>query len=787
MVSLSSIKIEQNSAGYATGHPSRLAKSLFLALAAIALIYATFAGFRTVWDPDLGWQMATGRWVAQRHHIPSNDVFSYTASGQPWIYPLGSELIFYAVYRTGGFALLSWLGAVACAGTVALLLRRGTALAAGIAILAIPLIADRTTPRAEMFTIVLFAAYLSILWQNYRSSDARLWLLPVLMVAWVNLHLGFIAGLTLIAGFIGLDVLELLSQPPRRSDALRRLRHALPWYAVTAAATMLNPWGWRLYQAIARQNNAMEQHSHFISEWASSGWNFNGPFPRFSELPLQHTLTVIMFVALLGAAVGLFTRRLGVSILLLGAMYESMRHFRMQGLTACMVVVLAAGVLSPAWLPWGELIPRPRLRTAVAVTAAVLFAALAAWRIFEYQSNRVYLASSSRAEFGAGLAAWFPEAAAEFMLREDLPRNIFNSYNDGGFLVWSIGRKYPDYIDGRAIPFGQAALPRELQLRESPLDSKNWQQEADFRNINTLILPIDGKEIAFEQLEDFCTARNWAPVYFDEMAIVLVRRTPANAEVVNRLQVNCATATLPAHKLPHNAWAYEHWLNAAYELAVLRRDREALAASDSAMAIYPYNARLRRIRGNILFALSRRAEAEQEWLAALGLNDGDSSVNAAVWAKLAEMYEQQGRASDAVHAWQETVQLTPEAEIASQPILKALRAHALLRLARLFVLAGQPRPALQALDEAVHSAPSAMMEATTGRSFQFDIAQGRSAAWRSAGDLQQATSFAEQAVQLDPQASDAWSHLAKLYEREGRIDDQHRAEERAQVLAAQKP
>ncbi len=202
--------------------------------------------------------MATGRWVAQHHHIFSTDVFSYTSDGEPWIYPVGSGLIFYAAFLLGGFALISWLGAAACVGTIALLLRRGSAVSAAIAILAVPLIATRTTPRAEIFTVVLFAAYLSLLWENYQTGRAALWLLPLLMIAWVNLHLGFVAGLGLIAAFVGVELLELPSSDSRRREAIQRLKRALPWYAVTVVATLVNPWGWGLYQALVRQNQAMD-------------------------------------------------------------------------------------------------------------------------------------------------------------------------------------------------------------------------------------------------------------------------------------------------------------------------------------------------------------------------------------------------------------------------------------------------------------------------------------------------------------------------------------------------
>src|SRR5271157_5560997 len=210
--------------GSSTAGDSAPTRRFFLLLAFLALTYAFLAGLRTVSDYDLGWQMATGRWVIQHHHIPSVDVFSYTAQGNPWIYPVGAGLLFYGAYLIGGYALISWIGAAACVAAVALLLRRGTAVSAGIAILAVPLIAFRTTPRADMFTVVLFAAFLSLLWQNYRTGRAPLWLLPLLMVAWVNLHFGFAAGLGLIGAYVTVELLEMITDSLRRASALQRLR-----------------------------------------------------------------------------------------------------------------------------------------------------------------------------------------------------------------------------------------------------------------------------------------------------------------------------------------------------------------------------------------------------------------------------------------------------------------------------------------------------------------------------------------------------------------------------------
>jgi tetratricopeptide (TPR) repeat protein len=196
---------------------------------------------------------------------------------------------------------------------------------------------------------------------------------------------------------------------------------------------------------------------------------------------------------------------------------------------------------------------------------------------------------------------------------------------------------------------------------------------------------------------------------------------------------------------------------------------------------------LRRIRAVALYAVGRRTEAEEEWLTALALSPGDAVGNASVWSQLADMYEKQGRIPEAVHAWQHSVSLATDSPNASNVPLKITKARALVRLSRLYIEAAQPRAALQALDEAMRNATPGMLRPSGGRTFSFNVAQGRAAAWWALGDAKQATSFEEEAVKLDPDASDAWTHLAKLYAKQGRVEEQHRAEARATALGTPQP
>ncbi len=701
---------------------------MFLGLATIALIYAFLAGLRTVSDPDTFWQLATGRWVTHHHRVFSTDVFSYTAQGQPWIYPVGSGVVLYAVYLIGRYALLSWLGAVACAGTVALLLRRGSAISAAIAIIAVPLIAGRTAPRAEMFTVVLFAAYLSILWQNYRTGRGQLWLLPLLMIAWVNCHLGFVAGLALILAFVGIDFLEILFSGPRRVEAVERLKRALPWFLATPLATLVNPWGWGIYSALARQNRVMSVHSGWIAEWGSIPLNWAVAASIFSLSSRNGTFYLLMAIALIAALVALFQRQWGAAILLIASIYLGAQHVRMDGLTACVVIVVGGAFLSSALRQTVSRIANPRTRMVIAVCAIALFAPLVVMRVV----NAIKSRNDSGGTFGTGLDWRYPQRAAVFIEMQKPPEEIFNTYDEGGYLVWEFGFQHRDYFDGRAIPFGPESFAHEAELLQSSLDSELWRREADRYNINTIILPLNRFESVLGLLKGFCKSEDWRPVYLDEVSIVLVRRTAKTEDLIKRFPVDCSTAPLPAGGISQSrSGAFNQWANAASVLAVLGRDTEALAATEKAGEIYPDSSFVPWMRGNIFSTRDLRSDAEREYLKAISLQPHESLL----WFSLATLYKHEGRIAETVRAQRRGI------DLASTP-----QPNELLKLAQLYLDTQQPRAALSTLDKAVRSATPDLIAASGARSFAYDVAMGRARAWRSLGDAKRAATFEEEAV-----------------------------------------
>jgi tetratricopeptide (TPR) repeat protein len=751
----------------------------------LALSYALLAGLRTVSDFDLGWQLATGRTLVEHHQIPRVELFSYTAHGNEWIYPPFSGAIFYLLYLVGGYSALSWLGALACAATVAFLCGAGGRLTAILAIVAVPAIAFRTIPRAELFTTVLFAAVLAIVWNHHAGRRVRVWILPVIFLCWVNLHLGFISGL----GILGAGILFELCDLPfaeRRGAAFERLKRVVPWFAASFVATMVNPWGWRIYEALYRQNKVMQVHSAFISEWSSVQLNslawrqaLNARDPASADWWLIGAAVAAILVAL-------WKKRFGPAMVLTAGIYLSLQHIRLQGLFAILAVVIGGALLgeiaktvaasgaarSNEGEREAETAAGSRVSPRIAFLGVAVLALLAGIRVADLVSDRYYLDAGQLSLFGTGPSWWYPERAMAFLEREHLPRNIFHDYALGGYLTWRIGEEYPDFVDGRYIPFGKELFAEQKQLMSAGPDSAEWQKAAEHWRINTLIFSVARYAgLGTFPLQEYCASKAWRLVYLDDVSAIFLRDAAENAGAIGKLGIHCENAAIaPPAMASGNSYRaraerFNALMNAASIFYALARDTEAATALEQAEQLFPNNPNLHLVKAQFYSATNRFDEAEREYLRVVRTSPSDVA-----WYALARLYAGEHRYAEALHCMQEAVPL-------SLVPYERLRGMGVLH-----VYLNQPQEALTAFERAEEKSPYRGDSSNLGGQFNAQVAEGRARAYRQLADVDRAVIEQESAVRLSPENAAWWTELAELYQVQGQAEKAAQAREKAQAM-----
>jgi hypothetical protein len=232
----------------------------------------------------------------------------------------------------------------------------------------------------------------------------------------------------------------------------------------------------------------MTAQLQWIPEWGSVPLNWTVMSTGLLLRDPGGAFFLMLLIAAVTVTVAVLRKELAAAVFLSGATVLAVEHIRFEALFGIVTVVVGADVLTSALTSLRGKVRKLGLETArygTALTLGIAFfaAALACLRSVDLVSDRTYLGSTDLGSFGAGLSWWFPERAASFLERENIPGQIFNTHNEGGYFTWRLGSKYLDYVDGRSIPFGSGLVKRNSELMATPPESPVWQREAEHYNI----------------------------------------------------------------------------------------------------------------------------------------------------------------------------------------------------------------------------------------------------------------------------------------------------------------
>lgn len=404
---------------------------------------------RQLWDPGIGWHLATGRYILATGSIPHQDVFSFTAADHPWIQ-------YYWLFDTAA-ALLERLGGLPLYATVCMLIyaavplllyrrmmRMGAAILPALLLSALAQIVlmSHALARPHVVTYLLFAFFLGRLddVDTGRRTPASLWILPPLAALWCNLHAGFLAGVALAGIFTVVAVARALAT---RDPAARR---AAWTFGILLAALLL---------ATAANPNGFELHRDAIHHL---GMRTTGAFAEFASPDFQApTRPVLCFellvLATLATAVVAGRRiawvELALLVFFLHQALHAVRHINLFAIVAAPIVARELSVLLTEQFPaWAA-----RWR-AIALEQAAL------------RSERLYVPAIAVGVLALALggASGFPTtlddqqlsrgAAAYIAAHPDRITRPFNTDNVGGALIYRFGPALRVFFDDRIYVYG---------------------------------------------------------------------------------------------------------------------------------------------------------------------------------------------------------------------------------------------------------------------------------------------------------------------------------------------
>ena len=535
---------------------------IFVAL--LGLLVLTNLSVRLLGDAGIGWHIRTGQLILATHAIPRADPFSsaITAAISPitagtpwlaweWLYDvlvgwlesaagLNGVVLFTALIIAG---LFSW--------TFRLLLRRGTnvfvalilvllaASAAMIHFLARPHVVS------WLFTVVWFwilessekgcAGFPSDSSDSpaaYAAKDGRgrrLWLLPLLMLVWVNVHGGFLVGFVFLAIYWFSAVWQWFRlKGVRFEEVLRKIRagkrvRALAFTGILSAlATFANPYGWRLHVHIYRylSNRFLMDH---IDEFQS---------PNFHYVAQKCFAGLLLLTLVALAAKRRQASETGVSpaLVVLFAVYSGLYASRNIPVSSLLLILLIGPRLSDAMESLAEKLADRRIAVRWRGLASTQF--LQRMEAIE-QTLRGHLWPIAAimltcwvAAHGGKLGATplmdahfdgkrFPVAGVNYLEKQDVQGPLLSPDYWGGYLIYRLYPRVKVVVDDRHDFYGEEFLKSYLKMvRVEP----GWEEFLQQHQAHCVIVP---KDSALANI--IAETPGWQPIYRDDVAAVFVR------------------------------------------------------------------------------------------------------------------------------------------------------------------------------------------------------------------------------------------------------------------------
>jgi len=464
-------------------------------------------------DAGIGWHIRTGQQILTTHSIPRVDPFSSQIQ-KPWIaWEWMYDVVVGSLDRSAGLNGVVWFTSVVIAGTFAvvfrMMLRRGAGLFVAIVLTLLAIAASMIHFLARPHVLSwLFAAVwfwiLDSMESRATGCDRRVWILPALMLIWVNLHGGFLLGFVLLAIYwLGSVVSGLRLKQTRIEDALqkiaagRRVRVLTLAGLASAIASLVNPYGWALHRHIYEYltNRFFMDH---IDEFQSP--NFHGV--------AQRSFLVILLIAVAALAGSGRKLRLSHVLLMLFAIYAGMYASRDIPVSS-IFLVLIVGPLIPS-VHWGGF--SQRIAVLESGLRGHIWPVLVAGISLGIAFNGGHIGSEAlmNAHFDPQR---MPVAAVNFVQESGVRVPVLSPDYWGGYLLY---RLYPHnhvVIDDRHDFYGEGLLRSYLTMIHL---EPGWEDFLKWRS-GCLVLP---RKAALSTI--LSGTPGWKTVYSDDVAVVFL-------------------------------------------------------------------------------------------------------------------------------------------------------------------------------------------------------------------------------------------------------------------------
>ncbi|MBA3828704.1 MAG: hypothetical protein H0X33_07190 [Taibaiella sp.] len=514
----------------------------FSRLPVIITCLAAFAvGMKQLREPDIWWQLLSGRWMLEHSAITRTDDFSYTMMGHKWV----NVKWLYEVCIAGLEKALSPLAVLllqsaVCVAIILLLLKiiKSVATTAGVYVyrsvapiallLFLAIVEYRMCGRPEMISHLLCTVFLYML-MRYTGDIKKLGLLVLLQCLWANMHEGYPIGLVMIGAAVpGSYIAYLLT---KEIKYLQQTGQMLLVLIAAVLIILLNPNGVQLWKQPFEI-----YHQVWANKYTTELYSFTQP-QYWTIQAVCHVIVLFSVLVYWWRAI-LNARKDRTEILYTPATLTYLFliiAFGYLALTANRNIIFSEIILVPSVaMMLSALARRMKADKWKAAKNATMYAAvIAAVFYITIVSNVFYKATASSNRYGLHISMLHnPTGAADFIEAHNIQGRAFSDYFISSYLLWRFYPRFRSYIDLRDLDVFPAPFFDEyFSLYNHPNTFHQLDSQYHFNYVvlsTSQLLPLQ---------EKLYWEKGYNIVYADPVAVIYLKENDANRNINSNMAI----------------------------------------------------------------------------------------------------------------------------------------------------------------------------------------------------------------------------------------------------------
>jgi len=471
-------------------------------------------------NSDIGRHIKNGEIFIKEHKIIKTNYYSYTLKdnltiNHHWL----SGVVYYIVQNYFGFTGLSIFNTLL--NLIALLIffliakkKTNIKIASFFTLLAIPLINFRHEVRPEGFSYFFLGLVYFILefFNNKKLSFKQtLVLIIIIQILWVNMHIFFILGPVIISIYFVNEVV----------NKTQNVKPYIFFLIFSILSSLFNPW---YINGLLEPLNIFKNYGYTIAENQSVLFmqkRFSYPVYYHFEILFILVLTLI-FLLIRKKLIKYYLKDI---LLIIAFSLLSWRFIRGLSIFALFFITFSS-------ITTFNLIKKFNYKLKQSFYFCI-FSILSLVFLIIIIPNNYY--SLIHRNFGLGT---FTDnlAASEFFKQNKLHGPIFNNYDIGSYLIYTLFPQEKVFTDNRP----EAYTTEFFQDTFIPMqeDENKWEEINNQYKFNIIYFYIHdltnwGQEFMINRVKD----PNWVPIFVDDYAIIFIKNEENNKEIIEKFEI----------------------------------------------------------------------------------------------------------------------------------------------------------------------------------------------------------------------------------------------------------